>query len=213
MAAGKKSFVLYTDYDTIFEQLTDSEAGKIVKHLFKYVNDKEPELEDRMLKILFEPIKQQLKRDLKKWDKVLKKKSDGGKKGMAARWNKDNIPKHPITTDNILKDTLTPITDTVFVDDTVTDNVNGDDERQIEDEKFNNNSFFEKFRRVASSNITDKELRQEVGRFRNKYPNIHINQSGGLINAWVANIGKPKEKINERAKNLRAAKDEIERNK
>lgn len=121
MAAGKKSFVLYTDYDTIFEQLTDSEAGKLIKHLFKYVNDKDPEIDDRMLKILFEPIKQQLKRDLKKWDKSLKRKSEGGKKGMASRW-KDNIPKDTITTDKIVKDTLTPITDTVI--DTVTVNVN-----------------------------------------------------------------------------------------
>lgn len=121
MAAGKKSFVLYADYDTIFEQLTDEEAGQLIKHLFRYVNDKEPEIENRMLRILFEPIKKQLKRDLKKWDKVLKRKSDGGKKGMASRW-KDNIPKDTITTDKIVKDTLTPITDTVI--DTVTVNVN-----------------------------------------------------------------------------------------
>lgn len=85
--------------------------------------------------------------------------------------------------------------------------------REIEDEKFTNNRFFEKFRRVAASHLTDKELRQEVGRFRNKYPNVHINQSGGLINAWVANIGKQEKQVNERAKNLRAAKAAIERHK
>lgn len=126
MAAGKKSFVLYTDYDTIFEQLTDEEAGQLIKHLFRYVNDKEPEIENRMLRILFEPIKKQLKRDLKKWDKALKRKSDGGKKGMASRW-KDNIPKDTITTDKIVKDTLTPITDTGIVTDTVNDNVTVND--------------------------------------------------------------------------------------
>lgn len=85
--------------------------------------------------------------------------------------------------------------------------------QQIEDEKFNNNRFFELFRRAAGSHLTDQELRIEVGRFRNKYPNVHINQSGALINTWVANIGKQQAKVNERTKNLKAAKEAIERNK
>lgn len=80
----------------------------------------------------------------------------------------------------------------------------------IENEKNINNSFFERFRRAAGSHLTDHELRIEVGRFRNKYPNIHLNQCGALINTWIANIGKPKEQINERSKNLRAAKRAIE---
>lgn len=62
----------------------------------------------------------------------------------------------------------------------------------VDAEKEINNNFFEFFRRSAGSHISDSELRHEVGRFRNKYPNIHANQSGGLINAWVANIGKEK---------------------
>lgn len=56
--------------------------------------------------------------------------------------------------------------------------------------------FFEMFRRAAGSHITDEELQQQANLFKNKYPNVHANQAGGLINAWVANIGKqpPKEK-------------------
>lgn len=81
MAVGKKSFVLYTDYITIFEELTDEEAGKMVKHLFRYVNDSEPVLQDRMLRLIFEPIKNQLKRDLKDWEAKRSKRSESGKMG------------------------------------------------------------------------------------------------------------------------------------
>ncbi len=79
MAKDKNSFVLYADYIQIFEQLTNDEAGCLIKHLFKYVNDQQPELTDRLLKILFEPIKQQLKRDLKKWEHRREKLSEAGK--------------------------------------------------------------------------------------------------------------------------------------
>lgn len=52
--------------------------------------------------------------------------------------------------------------------------------------------FFEMFRRVAGKHINDSELMDEIAKFRNKYPNAHPNQSGALINTWVANIGKEK---------------------
>jgi hypothetical protein len=61
--------------------LEDSEAGKLIKHLLKYVNDLHPVMEDRLLKIAFQPMKLQLKRDLSKYDEVLKKRIESGKKG------------------------------------------------------------------------------------------------------------------------------------
>ena len=63
MAENKKSFILYADYINVFKELTNEEAGVLIKHLFSYVNDENPTLEDRLLKLTFEPIKQQLKRD------------------------------------------------------------------------------------------------------------------------------------------------------
>lgn len=67
MAEDKKSFVGYSDWISTFDMLSNEEAGKLIKHLLAYVNDKNPEdLEDRVLKVAFEPIKNQLKRDLNK---------------------------------------------------------------------------------------------------------------------------------------------------
>lgn len=89
MAEGKNSILIYTDWIDTFESLSDEEAGKLVKHLFRYVNDKNPIPPDRLTEISFIPIKNSLKRDLKKWELELERKSDGGRLGNLKRWNLD----------------------------------------------------------------------------------------------------------------------------
>lgn len=81
MAEGKKSFVLYSDYEELFEELTDADAGQLIKHIFKYVNDKNPITENVIVKVSFIPIKLQLKRDLKDWEQTRIKRSESGKLG------------------------------------------------------------------------------------------------------------------------------------
>ena len=81
MATNKKSFVAYCDWLESFEELTNEEAGKLVKHLFKYVNDLEPENPDRLTKMCFIPIKQSLKRDLKKYECRADRSRENGLKG------------------------------------------------------------------------------------------------------------------------------------
>lgn len=88
MAQDKKSFVAYCDWLESFEMLEDDEAGKLIKHLLKYVNDLNPELEDRVLKIAWQPMKLQLKRDLNKYDEIRKKRAEYGKKGGKKRAEK-----------------------------------------------------------------------------------------------------------------------------
>ena len=81
MAENKKGFVLYADQISLFENLNDDEAGRLIIHIFKYVNDLNPEPPDRITQIAFEPIKQQLKRDLKKWEKRADKSRENGRLG------------------------------------------------------------------------------------------------------------------------------------
>jgi len=88
MAENKKSFVLYTDIIHVFANLTDDEAGKLVKHLLAYVNDQNPITDNRIIQIAFEPIKLQLKRDLKHWESVVDKRRDAGKLGGLAKASK-----------------------------------------------------------------------------------------------------------------------------
>ena len=82
---GKKSFVLYTDQREVFDELTDEDAGKLIKIIFAYVNDENPEITDRLLKIAFLPIKTQLKRDLVVWDEKKQQRAEAGRKGGLAK--------------------------------------------------------------------------------------------------------------------------------
>lgn len=89
MAEDKKSFILYADSYGLIKQLPDEIAGKLLKHIFAYVNDENPETDNLLVNIAFEPIKQQLKRDLQKWDKNKLDKSINGRMGNLKRYNLD----------------------------------------------------------------------------------------------------------------------------
>lgn len=78
---GKKSFVLYADLMDIVNDLDNEQAGKLIKMVVDYVNDRNPETDEQIIKIAFKPIKNQLKRDLQKWESIKQKRSDAGKKG------------------------------------------------------------------------------------------------------------------------------------
>lgn len=89
MAENKTSFLAYADWQGMFNALPDDIAGKLVKHLFAYVNDENPESDNYIITALFEPIKATLKRDLKKWDESVTEKSNNGKLGNLKRYNPD----------------------------------------------------------------------------------------------------------------------------
>ena len=93
MATGKKSFTAYCDWINSFESLTDKEAGKLIKHLLRYVNDKDPKAEDRITELCFIPIKDTLKRDLIKWEKRVEANKNNGSKG--GRPKNPSKPKKP----------------------------------------------------------------------------------------------------------------------
>ena len=81
MAKDKKSFVLYCDQQGVFNKLPDEIAGRLIKHIFAYVNDENPPCDDLLLSIAFEPIQQSLKRDLKKYEVYIGKQKENGAKG------------------------------------------------------------------------------------------------------------------------------------
>ena len=82
MAENKKSFILYADLNHTLAKVPDDVAGRLFKIILEYVNDNNPVIEnDLLLEVLFEPIKQTLKRDLQKWEQFRNKQSENGKKG------------------------------------------------------------------------------------------------------------------------------------
>lgn len=89
MAEGKKSVLLYCDILHTVEQLDNETAGELFKHYLRYINDLNPETNNVLVKIAFEPIKQNLKRDLCKWESKQQEKSLNGRMGNLKRYHLD----------------------------------------------------------------------------------------------------------------------------
>ena len=85
MATDKKSFVAYADWKFTFDELSNEKAGELIKHIFAYVNDENPESEDMLINAVFANIKHTLKRDLKKWNKQHEQRKQAGKKSAEVR--------------------------------------------------------------------------------------------------------------------------------
>jgi len=120
MAVGKKSIIIYSDWIELFESLSDDEAGKLVKHFFRYVNDLNPIAPDRLTEISFVQIKQSLKRDLVKWEETRLKRSKGGK-ASAEKRNKIQHTSTKPTHVKSVQHTSTHSTDSVNVSVSVND--------------------------------------------------------------------------------------------
>ena len=131
MAKDKNSFLLYCDIIHTVEKLNDAQAGKLFKHLLKYVNDQNPIPEDIVTEIAFEPIRQSLKRDLLKYEGIRERNRENANK----RWN-------PTASDRIPKDAKNADSDSVSDNDTY----NIDYQALLD---FVNNTFGRKFQVVT----------------------------------------------------------------
>ena len=137
MAKEKNGFILYNDIIHTVEELSDEQAGKLFKHILRYVNDKNPITEDVLIKIAFEPIKQSLKRDLVKYENIRTKNKENALK----RWNATASESMQTDTKN-----ADSVSDSVRVKDNI------DYQAMLE---FINTSFGRNFR-VMNNSIKDK---------------------------------------------------------
>jgi hypothetical protein len=96
MAANKKSFLLYCDIIHTVKKLSNDQAGELFKTILSYVNDENPNPENQIIDLVFEPIKQQLKRDLKNYETRCKRNKENGLKGGRPKSETNQIePKKP----------------------------------------------------------------------------------------------------------------------
>jgi hypothetical protein len=140
MAEGKKGILVYADWISKFEELTDEEAGRLIKHFFRYVNDMNPEAPDRITKLMFVDIKNTLKRNLNKYKTIKEERSYNGKLGNLKKYNIDlydlvvkeemslenaeNIAKTRKTSHSEKSTAKLAVSDSVSVSVSVNDNVN-----------------------------------------------------------------------------------------
>jgi len=182
MAKDKKSFVLYSDQKELIEALSDEQAGKLIKHIYKYVNDENPKLEDPILNIAFVPIKQQLKRDLQKWEDQRKQRSEAGKKSAKSRKRKSTSvnERQRASTVNV-NDNVN-----VNVNDNVNDNVNNKKEKKGVPPSF------ESFLNHAREKAKDKNIIIDEEKVRTKFDswleNDWCDLKGNKILNWKVKI-------------------------
>ena len=109
MADGKKSALIYSGLITTVEKISNENAGLLFKHLLRYINDLNQEVPNETVDLVFEPIKQSLKRDLKKWERIRQRNIENANK----RWGKEDVLKVPNDAVNV----------SVSVNDSVNDSV------------------------------------------------------------------------------------------
>lgn len=118
MAENKKGFVLYADMIHQIKKMKKEDAGELFVHILEYVNDLNPSTKNETVDLVFEPIKQQMKRDLRKWKEKIKKCSNAGKASAESRAKKPNKKEHTLTDVDLVEQSSTDSTVTV------NDNVN-----------------------------------------------------------------------------------------
>lgn len=120
MATGKKSVLLYCDLIHTIEKMDDKTAGEFFKHYLRYINDQEPKTDNMVVELTFESVKQNLKRDLLKWENIKGKRSEAGKKSAESRAlkRKQQNSTNPTSVKSVQQNSTNP---TVTVNDTVTD--------------------------------------------------------------------------------------------
>ena len=187
MAENKKGFVLYADQKIIFEELTDEEAGILIKHVFKYVNDENPILENRIITMAFNPIKLQLKRDLKRWESIRLKRSEAGKKSAESRQQNQQV----LTSVESVEQVLTK--STVIVNDNVNVNVINIINNWFYDFE-NGNEILEIARR---NNLTIEFIKEKLHEFK-KYAELEYPNYGKFVSHfknWIVK-NNPKDNSN-----------------
>jgi hypothetical protein len=211
---GKKSFVLYTDQREVFEELTDEQAGKLIKHIFGYVNDENPETDDKFVRLAFLPIKTQLKRDLKIWDEKKHLRSEAGKKGgLAKASNARNDLANPSNATNSLANLAVNVNGNVNVNDNV--NVNGNVNKQIGanalfsleyifndfiKEKPLKRPYFERMAEVHSTDTDTIERLFKKWAVLKEGENMTISKAENSFNLYLANNLKTSYKPAEKSK-------------
>ena len=144
MEKSKKSFVMYGSWSSAIEKMSNEQAGQLLKAIYALQDDENAEPEDPSVSFVFEIIKDKLFEDAKEWEKAKQRRSESGKKGMEKRWSEDkrtitsdntaitndntvitndNSVITPITNDNTVTESITPITVSVSGSVSVSDSV------------------------------------------------------------------------------------------
>jgi hypothetical protein len=126
------SFIIYTSYLKIFEQLTDAQLGQLTRHMLSFAKTgKEPSIEDPIVKLSFAFIKDDMERNQRKYEEKCERLRANARK----RWDKkqldseasEDMQKHTKVCKSMQMHTNAQIAmhnDNEYVNDNVDDNDN-----------------------------------------------------------------------------------------
>lgn len=157
MAKDKTSFVLYSDSKSIIDLLTNEQAGLLLKTLFSYVNDENPKI-DNSIALVFEMIKLQLKRDLKKWEQTKEGRSIAGKASAEAKKQAKLNQQTSTNLTNVDFVQQTSTKSTVSVNDSVSVNVSVNEIKTI---PLSLESDFSKFWSLYNKKVDSKKCKDK----------------------------------------------------
>lgn len=150
--AEKKSFILYFDNAKQVNMLTDEQAGKLFKAIFKFAETgEETEFDDLALGIVFSFIADIIRRDTEKYDDICKKRSDSGKKSAKMRANASFVEQNG--TNAIFAEQNG--TNAIFVEQNGTNSTDNDNENDNENEND-----------IVNGNGKDNDSSNSAGNFR-----------------------------------------------
>lgn len=82
------SFIIYTSYLKIFEQLTDAQLGQLTRHMLSFAKTgKEPSIEDPLVKLSFAFTKDDMERNQRKYEDKCERLRANARK----RWDKKQL--------------------------------------------------------------------------------------------------------------------------
>lgn len=82
------SFIIYTSYLKIFEQLTDEQLGQLTRHMLSFAKTgEEPTIEDPLVKLSFAFIKDDMERNQRKYEEKCERLRANARK----RWDKKQL--------------------------------------------------------------------------------------------------------------------------
>lgn len=207
MAESKKSFVAYSDWHGMFRVLPDEVAGKLIKHIFSYVNDENPTTDDYVINALFEQIKSTLKRDLHKWESQKLQRSQAGKRSAEVRATKSNDRLISLNEKTRKATVSVNVSDSVNVN--VSDNVINNKSNTVKFDFLNAlieqgtdpiiaNEFIQvrKAKKAFNTETAFKALLREIKASKKDFGHIIqlcVESSwSGFKNAWLKNSNEPK---------------------
>lgn len=159
MAENKKSFILYCDIIHTVRKLPKEKQADLFMTILEYVNDLNPNPDDIIIEIAFEPIKHQLKRDLKRYEQKQAQCIEAGKRSAELRKEKE-IQRSLTVVDGIQHASTVNVNDNVNGNGNVTVNDNvlhkcNERENILPPEK--NENFYIKTEEMESYMLSDQK--------------------------------------------------------